>query len=545
MGLHLVTGYKGSAHVTSADQGAYNASTYGAGDFVFEVGKQFAVSVISNNLIRILDGEILMQGRHVSLKRNTYEELNIANGLQGLNRNDLIVARYTKDASTGVENVAFVVIQGVSTEGTASDPEYTTGDILEGDCLLHDMPLYRIPLTGLNVGTPVKLFNTVGDFLNHNHDTRYYTETEIDAKLKAQSGDLTEHIEDTANPHNVTKTQVGLGNVPNVATNDQTPSYTMASANTALVSGEKLSVAFGKISKAVSSLISHLANVSNPHGVTKAQVGLGNVDNTADSAKSVKYATSAGSATKATQDASGNVIASTYATATNLTSHTGNKSNPHGVTKAQVGLSNVPNVATNDQTPTYTVPSESAKLVSGEKMSVAFGKIAKSVNNLIASDGTAFRFGVDADGKFGYIVTDSAGADTVIPFKSGIDIAEIEVFNATSGCIKNTGNLTREASLALNKGKYIICANGEGATGSSGYTNNYYLKIIVGGTEVGADVFKYLDETSDYKSLRAITKYCICEIQEDNTEVTATFYSDTWQDYNMVGAVGLQAFKLA
>lgn len=34
----------------------------------------------------------------------------------------------------------------------------------------------------------------------------------------------------------------------------------------------------------------------NPHHVTKIDVGLGNVDNTADSAKSVKYATSAGSA---------------------------------------------------------------------------------------------------------------------------------------------------------------------------------------------------------------------------------------------------------
>ena len=46
---------------------------------------------------------------------------------------------------------------------------------------------------------------------------------------------------------------------------------------------------------AVSNTINtHIANKSNPHGVTKAQVGLGNVDNTADSAKSVKYAASAG-----------------------------------------------------------------------------------------------------------------------------------------------------------------------------------------------------------------------------------------------------------
>lgn len=53
--------------------------------------------------------------------------------------------------------------------------------------------------------------------------------------------------------------------------------------------------------------------------ITKANIGLGNVDNTADSAKSVKYATSAGSATsatKATQDASGNVITTTYETKT-------------------------------------------------------------------------------------------------------------------------------------------------------------------------------------------------------------------------------------
>lgn len=48
--------------------------------------------------------------------------------------------------------------------------------------------------------------------------------------------------------------------------------------------------------------------------ITKANIGLGSVDNTADSAKNVKYATSAGSATKATQDASGNVITSTYET---------------------------------------------------------------------------------------------------------------------------------------------------------------------------------------------------------------------------------------
>lgn len=40
----------------------------------------------------------------------------------------------------------------------------------------------------------------------------------------------------------------------------QTPTYTVASANADLISGEKMSVAFGKIAKAVSSLISHLSD---------------------------------------------------------------------------------------------------------------------------------------------------------------------------------------------------------------------------------------------------------------------------------------------
>ena len=87
------------------------------------------------------------------------------------------------------------------------------------------------------------------------------------------TGAVSTHTNNKSNPHGVTKSQVGLSNVPNVATNDQTPSYTAASSLTALSSGEKLSVAFGKLAKAVSDLISHLANKSNPHGVTASQIG--------------------------------------------------------------------------------------------------------------------------------------------------------------------------------------------------------------------------------------------------------------------------------
>lgn len=66
---------------------------------------------------------------------------------------------------------------------------------------------------------------------------------------------------------------------------------------------QSLSAAQGKALKA---LVDGKAAASHTH--TKAQVGLGNVDNTADSAKSVKYATSAGSASSATNDSKSQAI---------------------------------------------------------------------------------------------------------------------------------------------------------------------------------------------------------------------------------------------
>lgn len=110
--------------------------------------------------------------------------------------------------------------------------------------------------------------------------TSYVTEEELDG-----------HKTDKTNPHGVTKAQVGLGNVPNVSTNDQTPTYTVPASNAGLVSGEKIETAFGKIARAVASLIAHIANKSNPHSITKAQVGLGNADNTSDVNKPISSAT--------------------------------------------------------------------------------------------------------------------------------------------------------------------------------------------------------------------------------------------------------------
>ena len=101
---------------------------------------------------------------------------------------------------------------------------------------------------------------------------------------------IIQHLIDYKNPHKVTKEQIGLGNVENLPINDQTPTYEEAEELTNISNGEKISVAFGKIQKAITTLIAHINNFDNPHHVTKAQIGLGNNDNTSDIDKPVSTA---------------------------------------------------------------------------------------------------------------------------------------------------------------------------------------------------------------------------------------------------------------
>ena len=89
----------------------------------------------------------------------------------------------------------------------------------------------------------------------------------------ASKEDFDKHTADKNNPHSVTKQQVGLGNVPNLAPSDQVPTFTEATTLANIVSGKKASTLFGKIKLAISKLIDHLNNRSNPHNTTAAQVG--------------------------------------------------------------------------------------------------------------------------------------------------------------------------------------------------------------------------------------------------------------------------------
>lgn len=159
MGAHIVTGYAGKEHVTSADAGALNAGIVGSGKYVLKTGNQFAAEIVSNNLIKVKSGDLVNQGRHMRIDANDYEEVTIQNGAQSVKRNDLIVMRYKKDTSTLIETAEIVVIKGTA-GSTATDPTYTSGDILAG-ATQDDFPLYRVSLNGLNIEKVTPLFSTV------------------------------------------------------------------------------------------------------------------------------------------------------------------------------------------------------------------------------------------------------------------------------------------------------------------------------------------------------------------------------------------------
>ncbi len=116
----------------------------------------------------------------------------------------------------------------------------------------------------------------------------------------ATDTELGNHTGNLNNPHSTTKAQVGLGNVQDVDTTSTTninegtklfftTARVLATAltglslvtGTAIISTDTVLVAMGKLQKQITdvltSLNSHTANVSNPHSTTKAQVGLGNV----------------------------------------------------------------------------------------------------------------------------------------------------------------------------------------------------------------------------------------------------------------------------
>jgi hypothetical protein len=212
------------------------------------------------------------------------------------------------------------------------------------------------------------------------------------------------HITNYNNPHRVTAAQVGLGNVQNY------PMASVADAQAGTNNAELMSpyLTAAAISfQALTPLNAHINNTSNPHQVTQAQVGLGLVQN---------YGVA--STAQAQAGTANNVYMTPALTAAAITSQIGNAfnahitnySNPHQTTAAQVGLGNVNNTSDlNKPISTATQNALNTKATSGTDVrfnSVGVGNDGYVLLYEYTTGGFAVRTGA---GNYTYLTLDTGG----------------------------------------------------------------------------------------------------------------------------------------
>lgn len=159
MTIELVDGKAGVAHISSEDKAIIHQAKFGKSDMVFDWGGALGCTMNSANKATINTGCASIQGLdwHITAA----ETVTIANGSQAMKRNDIIAAHYHRDSSSGNEKVELVVLKGTPNATQAADPAIPSGKILSGATDAY-MPLWRIPLDGITVGTPVRLFSPKG-----------------------------------------------------------------------------------------------------------------------------------------------------------------------------------------------------------------------------------------------------------------------------------------------------------------------------------------------------------------------------------------------
>ena len=220
----------------------------------------------------------------------------------------------------------------------------------------------------------------------HTHDDRYYTESEVDTKLSGKANSSHgNHVPTTETANNakflrndntwqtVTPDNIGAAK----ASHGTHVSYSTTAPvmdGTASV-GTAGTVARSDHKHPTDTSRASATDLSSHTGDTTKHI-------TSDERTSWNSAKTHASSTHARTDATKVEASSTNGnikingTETKVYTHPSG-TNPHGTTKSDVGLGNVSNVATNDQTPTFTQASSRANITSGEKLSVILGKIMK------------------------------------------------------------------------------------------------------------------------------------------------------------------------
>lgn len=165
--MKIVSGKTGTSHVTSEQFRQIIEGTVGQGSYILTSGENLEPELASNNMLKIRGGMMSHHGNVSCVELNTYDEVTLTNGSQGVKRIDLIVNRYTRNDETGLEKNEWVVIIGTPDATNPKVPEYITGNLQNGD-LTDDCPVFEVHYDGINVTEVKKLLPVMSnlDLLN-------------------------------------------------------------------------------------------------------------------------------------------------------------------------------------------------------------------------------------------------------------------------------------------------------------------------------------------------------------------------------------------
>lgn len=172
--MKIISGKTGSPHVTSQQFRQIFEGIIGDESCILPCGENLAPELQTNNSLKIRNGLMYHHGNVSTVELGTYDEVTIQNGTQGMKRIDLVVNRYTREEESGTEKNEWIVIQGTPHASSPTVPDYTEGNLQDGD-LVDDCPYLEVHLDGINV-TEVKQLLTVMDSISDlaGEKTEYY-----------------------------------------------------------------------------------------------------------------------------------------------------------------------------------------------------------------------------------------------------------------------------------------------------------------------------------------------------------------------------------
>lgn len=165
--MKIVSGKTGTPHVTSEQFRQIIEGTVGQGSYILTSGENLEPELASNNMLKIRGGMMSHHGNVSCVELNTYDEVTLTNGSQGVKRIDLVVNRYTRNDETGLEKNEWIVIIGTPDATNPKVPEHIAGNLQNGD-LTDDCPVFEVHYDGINVTEVKKLLPVMSnlDLLN-------------------------------------------------------------------------------------------------------------------------------------------------------------------------------------------------------------------------------------------------------------------------------------------------------------------------------------------------------------------------------------------